>query len=70
MPTFHFSGVNRPDLLELLSEHQAAGMVNARHAGEPRLVEAYTRFPHVPLALDCDARQRYQIGRASCRERV
>lgn len=68
MPTFYFSGVNRPDLLELLAEQHAAGMVNVRCACEPRLIEAYARFPHVPLALDCDARQRY-FWQRSGRER-
>ncbi len=59
MSVFFFSGVNRPDILELLAEQRAAGMVNARCACEPRLVKSYARFPHVKLALDCDARQRY-----------
>lgn len=58
MPTFYFSGVNRPDLLELLAEQQAAGMINARSACQPRLMASYTQFPQVKLALDCDARQR------------
>ncbi len=69
MPTFFYSGINRPDLLELLAEHQAAGLVNARCACEPRLVEAYSRFPHVRLALDCDARQRYLRRKQNGRER-
>lgn len=68
MPTYYFSGVNRPDMVKLLAEQQAAGMLNARSACEPRLVESYSRYPQVKLALDCDARQRHRFqrtGRAS-----
>jgi hypothetical protein len=69
MLTFFYSGVNRPDILELLAEHHVAGMVNARCACEPRLVEAYTQFSDVKLALDCDARQRYLRQQRTGRER-
>ena len=57
---FYFSGVNRPDLISLLAEQQAAGMVNAAQARQPRLVEAYRQYPHVQLVLDCNAMQRFR----------
>jgi hypothetical protein len=70
MPTFYFSGVNRPDLLSLLAEQQAAGMVNAAWACQPQVVAAYRRFPQVQLALDCNAIQRLRHGQQARARRI
>ena len=51
------SGVNRPDQVELLAREGVAGMVNALEACQLKLVEAYARFPDVPLYLDSGAFQ-------------
>jgi hypothetical protein len=52
MATYFFSGINKPELLEVLATCQASGMVNALSAGQPKLREAYVRWSHVKLALD------------------
>jgi hypothetical protein len=57
MPVLICSGVNRPDQIELLAREGVAGMVNALEACQPKLVEAYARFPDVPLYLDSGAFQ-------------
>jgi len=57
MPMLICSGVNRPDQVELLAREGVAGMVNALEACQLKLVEAYARFPDLPLYLDCGAFQ-------------
>jgi hypothetical protein len=58
MATYFFSGVNRPDLVRVLEEKGACGMLNALSAGEPKLREAYlTLYPTVEFTLDSGAIQ-------------
>ena len=60
MPYIH-SGVNRPDLVSLLAEERAAGMVTAHVVREPRLQWAFQRWPHVPLYLDSGFRRKMAV---------
>lgn len=60
MPYIH-SGVNRPDLVALLAQEHAAGMVTARVAREPCLQEAFRRWPQVPLYLDSGFRRQMPL---------
>lgn len=55
------SGVNRPDLVSLLAEEGAAGMVNAQVMSEPRLQWAFQHSPLVPLYLDSGFRRKLDI---------
>lgn len=55
VPSSFFSGVNTPALVHVLKRSQAAGMLNAFSAGEPRLREAYMRAPEVEWVLDSGA---------------
>jgi hypothetical protein len=57
MATYFFSGIDKPELIEVLAACQASGMVNALSAGQPKLREAYARWSHVELALDSGACQ-------------
>lgn len=59
MPTFYFSGINKPLQIDLLARLGAAGMLNALTAGQPRMLAACQRNPGVPLALDSAAYQGY-----------
>ncbi len=58
MATYFFSGVNKPELVRILEEKGACGMLNALSAGEPKLREAYlTLYPNVEFTLDSGAIQ-------------
>ena len=59
MPTFYFSGINKPFQIDLLARLGAAGMLNALTAGQPRVLAACQRNPDVSLALDSAAYQGY-----------
>ncbi len=61
-PTYIHSGVNRPDLLSLLAQEQAAGMVNAHVVREPRLQWAFERYSCVPLYLDSGFRRKMEVS--------
>jgi hypothetical protein len=63
MPVPHYihSGVNRPDLVSLLAEEHAAGMVTAQVVREPRLQWAFQRWPHVRLYLDSGFRRKMAV---------
>ncbi|HVU67793.1 MAG TPA: hypothetical protein VHD63_11710 [Ktedonobacteraceae bacterium] len=58
MATYFFSGVNKPELVRVLEEKGACGMLNALSAGEPKLREAYLNlYPNVEFTLDSGAVQ-------------
>ena len=57
MATYLFSGIDKPELLEVLAQHHACGMVNALSAGQPKLRQAYQRWSQVEIALDSGACQ-------------
>lgn len=57
MPLLICSGVNRPDLLDLLAKERVAGMVNAAEVCQPKLWRACLRYPDIPLFLDSGAFQ-------------
>jgi len=57
MPTLICSGLNRPELFDLLAQERVAGMVNAAEACQPRLWRACLRHPDLPLCLDSGAFQ-------------
>jgi hypothetical protein len=58
MATYFFSGVNKPELVRVLEEKHACGMLNALSAGEPKLREAYLNlYPKVEFTLDSGAIQ-------------
>lgn len=58
MATYFFSGVNKPELVQVLEEKGACGMLNALSVGEPKLREAYLkRSPNVGFTLDSGAVQ-------------
>lgn len=57
MKKYYFSGIDRPQFIELLAREGAAGMVNAKQALQPAMLEAYLRWPDVSLVLDSGAFQ-------------
>jgi hypothetical protein len=57
MPTLICSGVNRPDLFDLLAQERVAGMVNATEACQPSLWQACLRHSDISLCLDSGAFQ-------------
>lgn len=59
MPTFYFSGINKPFQIELLARFRAAGMLNALTCGQPKVLAACQRNSEVLLALDSGAYQGY-----------
>ena len=61
-PLYIHSGVNRPDLLSLLDEEGALGMVNIQVVREPRLQWAFRRFAGVPLFLDSGFRRKMDVS--------
>lgn len=60
-PLYIHSGVNRPDLLSLLNEEGAPGMVNVQVVHEPRLQWAFERYAGVPLYLDSGFRRKLDV---------
>jgi hypothetical protein len=60
-PVYIHSGINRPDLLALLAEEGASGMVNIRVIGEPRLQWAFRHYQEVPLFLDSGFRRKMDV---------
>jgi hypothetical protein len=61
-PLYIHSGVNRPDLLSLLDEEGALGMVNIQVVREPRLQWAFQRYAGVPLFLDSGFRRKLDVS--------
>jgi hypothetical protein len=57
MSTYYFSGIDRASFVKILASEGAAGMVNACNATQPAMIEAYRRWPEVPLVLDSGAFQ-------------
>ncbi len=60
-PLYIHSGVNRPDLLSLLDEEGAPGMVNVQVVRESRLQWAFQRYAGVPLFLDSGFRRKMDV---------
>ncbi len=60
-PLYIHSGVNRPDLLSLLDEEGALGMVNVQVVRESRLQWAFQRYAGVPLFLDSGFRRKMDV---------
>ncbi len=61
-PLYIHSGINRPDLLSLLDEEAAPGMVNVQVVHEPRLQWAFERYARVPLFLDSGFRRKMDVS--------
>ena len=60
-PVYIHSGINRPDLLSLLAEEGASGMVNVCVIHEPQLQWAFRHYPQVPLFLDSGLRRKMDV---------
>jgi hypothetical protein len=61
-PVYIHSGVNRPDLLSLLDEEGALGMVNIQVVREPRLQWALRHYAGVSLFLDSGLRRKMDVS--------
>lgn len=62
-PYYFHSGVDRPELVSLLDEQGAMGMVNVHVVQQPRLQDALIRYSEVPLFLDSGFRHTMHITR-------